>query len=207
MASSPQLDGESPSVYSTPSLASLLKTRRPAIHLREVVELYMQSKKSGLDGTIHKALNTNDPHVRLDPERHKWRPTETVEADLYEIPNPPSCITNLFRLRETLYKDIEGDKQDFLKAMEFYEANAEGKYKTHINMKKTHSMKEVLNSIEEARKKYDEKESGVFFGQIRKAFRKLGEKENVCNAWLGLLPGDSEYFSIICGGLKMIFGV
>jgi hypothetical protein len=88
MATSPQPDGESPSVYSAPNLASLLKTKRPAIHLREVVELYMQSKKSGLDGTIHKALNTNDPHVILDPERHKWRPTETAEADLYDIPIP-----------------------------------------------------------------------------------------------------------------------
>jgi hypothetical protein len=110
------------------------------------------------------------------------------------------------RFRETLYKDIEGDKREFLKAMELYEANADPKYKLHINMKETHSMKDVLNSIEEARKKYDAKETGLF-GPIRKAFRNLGEKENVCNAWLGLLPGESEYFSIICGGLKMIFGV
>jgi hypothetical protein len=105
-----------------------------------------------------------------------------------------------------LYKDIDGDKQDFLKAMESYEANADDKYKLHINMKETHGMKDVLKSIEEARTKYDAKESGLF-GRIRKAFRNLGEKENVCNTWLGLLPGDSEYFSIICGGLKMIFGV
>jgi hypothetical protein len=86
MATPPQPDGEVPTPYPATSLTPLLKTRKPAIHLREVVELYMQSKRSGLDGTIHKALNTNDPRVRLDPDRHKWRPTETEEVDLYDSP-------------------------------------------------------------------------------------------------------------------------
>ena len=82
--SSPPVNGESGPFPATGLAPLLWKTRKPAIHLREVVELYMQSKKSGLDGTIHKALNTNDPRVRLDPDRHKWRPTETEEVDLYE---------------------------------------------------------------------------------------------------------------------------
>jgi hypothetical protein len=86
MAGPPQPDVAIPTLYSAISMNPLLKTRKPAIHLREVVELYMQSKRSGLDGTIHKALNTNDPRVRLDPNRHKWRPTEAEEADLYECP-------------------------------------------------------------------------------------------------------------------------
>ena len=107
---------------------------------------------------------------------------------------------------ESLYGDIESDQREFLNAMELYEANAEPKYKLHVNMKETHSLDDVLRSIDEAKKNYDAKEAG-FFGSIRKAFRKLGDNESVCNTWLGLLPGDSEYFSIICGGLKMIFGV
>lgn len=110
-------------------------------------------------------------------------------------------------LRESLYRDIKGDQKNFLTAMEYYDANAEPKYKVHINMKETHSMKDVMKAIEDARMKYDEKERKGFFGPIRRAFRGLGNNQDTCTAWLGLLPGESEYFSIICGGLKMIFGV
>lgn len=106
-----------------------------------------------------------------------------------------------------MYKDVKADEQYFLEAIEYYDKNAEAKYKVGINMKETHSMNEVIKAIDDAKVVYDEKEQKGFFSPLRKAFRKLGENEELCKSWLGLLPGESEYFSIICGGLKLILGV
>jgi hypothetical protein len=61
----------------------LLETRRPSVQLRNIVDTYMVSQSSGLDGSIHKALNTNDPRVKLNPDRHKWVETELEEVNLY----------------------------------------------------------------------------------------------------------------------------
>jgi hypothetical protein len=91
--------------------------------------------------------------------------------------------------------------------MKEYESKAEPKYKVGINMEATHSMDDVIAAIADAQMAYDEKERKGFFAPLRRAFRILGDNQEVCKAWLGLLPGDSEYFSIICGGLKLILGV
>lgn len=48
--------------------------------LQVAVETYMQSDQSGLDGSLHPALNTNDSRIGLDPNRHKW-----VEAKIEEV--------------------------------------------------------------------------------------------------------------------------
>lgn len=88
-----------------------------------------------------------------------------------------------------------------------YESKADAKYKVGINIKDTHSIKDVVAAVEDAKLAYDEKGRKGFFAPLRKAFRTLGENESACQAWLELLPGASEYFSIICGGLKLILGV
>ncbi|RAH59521.1 hypothetical protein BO85DRAFT_485994 [Aspergillus piperis CBS 112811] len=54
-----------------------------------------------------------------------------------------------------------------------------------------------------AKYKNSEAEKGVW-NQIRNAFRKLGDHENAINGWLGLLPSESNYLSVVCGGLKFI---
>jgi hypothetical protein len=71
-----------PPLYSEKTEIPLLKSRRPSFHLRDVVEAYMISKRSGLDGSIHKALDTTDPRLTLDPDRHKWKEVEIEEKNL-----------------------------------------------------------------------------------------------------------------------------
>ncbi|MCJ1355567.1 MAG: hypothetical protein MMC33_005559 [Icmadophila ericetorum] len=107
------------------------------MHFRDVVEAYMTSKKSGLDGSKHKALNTKDPGVELDPNRHKWVETEIEEVNL-----------------ESLYRDVEGEETDFLKAAAEYDANAEPKYRVNINIKELDSMKDVMKATDCGRQKY-----------------------------------------------------
>jgi hypothetical protein len=43
-------------------------------------------------------------------------------------------------------------------------------------------------------------------GIIRKFFRLTGDHSSTITSWVGLLPSD-QYFSIMCGGLKLILGV
>lgn len=94
-----EMDAKAPlEVHDEEVPTSLLEARRPSLHLREVVETYMVSKKSGLDGSIHKALNTNDPRVRLDQRKHEWVETEVEEVSLYEIPRMARRgLTNRFK--------------------------------------------------------------------------------------------------------------
>lgn len=91
--------------------------------------------------------------------------------------------------------------------MEEYEKSAEPKYKTNINPKDTHTMKDVWAIVDAAVEKYKVEDVKGFWGKIRKAFRKLGENNEVVDGWLGLLPTESNYLSVLCGGLKLILGV
>jgi hypothetical protein len=45
------------------------------------------------------------------------------------------------------------------------------------------------------------------WGKIRKGLRKFGKTNAAFAAWAELLPSQSEYVSVLCGGLKLIFGV
>lgn len=68
-----------------------LELRRPSVHLRSIVETYMTSADSGLDGSIHQALNANDLRVKLDTTKHKWVETEVEEVNLYVA---DACLRN-----------------------------------------------------------------------------------------------------------------
>ena len=43
-------------------------------------------------------------------------------------------------------------------------------------------------------------------GAVRRFFRLMGDYSSAATPWIGLLPSD-RYFSILCGGLKLIFEV
>lgn len=68
-----------------------------------------------------------------------------------------------------------------------------------------HSWKEVVSIVQAVEKDYNHSATG-WKRAARWAFRKLGEHAEDFNPWLDLLP-DDKYFSIACGGLKIILGV
>ncbi|GLB07871.1 hypothetical protein AtubIFM57258_003239 [Aspergillus tubingensis] len=68
-----------------------------------------------------------------------------------------------------------------------------------------HSWKEVVSIVQAVEKDYKHSATG-WKGAARWAFRKLGEHAEDFNPWLDLLP-DDKYFSIACGGLKIILGM
>lgn len=100
------------------------------------------------------------------------------------------------------------EEQKFLQAMRDYENNSKNKYKTGIRVDQVHTLEELWNSVDQVAAKYknSEGEKGVW-DRIRNAFRKLGDHENAINGWLGLLPSESNYLSVVCGGLKFILHV
>ena len=107
---------------------------------------------------------------------------------------------------EELYRDAASEERLFKAAMKTYEDTTKNsKYQTHITSDKIHTWEEVLIEVNAASERYNEV-SG-FWGKIRKGLRKFGDNNRVFDAWVGLLPSQSQYLSILCGGLKLIFSV
>lgn len=94
----------------------------------------------------------------------------------------------------------------FKAAIREYESKAKDKYKTGISVDKRHTMQELEVVLAESLKKHEEQPGGLW-GKIDTAFRKLRERKDDINSWLGLLPGESQYFSVVCGGFKIILEV
>ena len=90
--------------------------------------------------------------------------------------------------------------------MDEYEKATENKQKKVPGWSRNkHTWKEVLEEVDVASSQYNDP-SG-FWGKIRKVFRRGGDNAGPASAWLALLPTQSEYFSVLCGGLKLIIGV
>ncbi|CAA9963402.1 hypothetical protein PTMSG1_06770 [Pyrenophora teres f. maculata] len=109
---------------------------------------------------------------------------------------------------EDFYRDVGEESLRLAQAMEEYEkvtsVDGKKKKKNSVLSKNLHTWEEVLKEVENASDRYNEPD-GVW-GKIRKAFRKSAEKADIASAWLTLLPDKSEYFSVLCGGLKLIIG-
>jgi hypothetical protein len=91
--------------------------------------------------------------------------------------------------------------------MKEFEESVEPRYKVGMSTSETHSIDDVIKAVDDAKTAYEEKGQKGHFHLIRKAFRKLGNNTDACASWLGLLPAETEYLSIICGGIKLILGV
>jgi hypothetical protein len=98
-----------------------------------------------------------------------------------------------------LYKD------NFQQALLLYEKTAPEEAKTHIKVLSTHTWDDVLNLVNGALASYQDTSGPC--GKIKKMLRKLGSQTDIITAWSNFLPSQSEYFSLLCGGLKIIITV
>jgi hypothetical protein len=69
----------------------------------------------------------------------------------------------------------------------------------------THTWDDVLELVDGALASYQDTSGPC--GKIKKMLRKLGSQTEMLMAWSSLLPSQSEYFSLLCGGLKIIITV
>ncbi|PGH07687.1 hypothetical protein GX51_01696 [Blastomyces parvus] len=106
---------------------------------------------------------------------------------------------------QELYVDVEKEKKSFKKALEAYESTTAGsKFQTDVTTKAVHTWEEVLEEVKKASDEYND--ISGFWGHIRKGLRSFGKNNKAFEAWASVLPSQSHYFSLLCGGLKLIFG-
>ena len=97
------------------------------------------------------------------------------------------------------------EKSRFASAMEEYEKMADPKYKTKITAGGVHTWEQVLEELDKAATQ--DQEGSRLWKKIRRGLHKFGDSNKAFDAWLELLPTQSNYCSIICGGLKLILKV
>ncbi|EDU42376.1 conserved hypothetical protein [Pyrenophora tritici-repentis Pt-1C-BFP] len=177
--------------------------------LRAVVEAYVPNH---LDTTTHPSHDSiqqeaREPGGRSIPVISVERPTPFVSSGtLCDVTDddPEDDEPSL----EDFYRDVGEESLRLTQAMEEYEKviSVDGKRKKRDSVlsKNLHTWEEVLKEVEGASDRYNEPDG--IWGKIRKAFRKSADKADIASAWLALLPNQSEYFSILCGGLKLIIG-
>ena len=104
-------------------------------------------------------------------------------------------------------EDLFTAQQAFTEASQQYEESANPKCKTGIDLRTVHTWEEVLVEVEIARNKYQGVGKHGIKRSIRNGFRSFSKASPAIETWLKLLPSDSVYFSVFCGGMKLILGV
>jgi hypothetical protein len=96
--------------------------------------------------------------------------------------------------------------QQFRVALAKYQEQTSGtKFKQRLDLDKSHSWDEVLEAVNDASVQYNHPEG--HWGKIRKGLRQFGRNHDAFSAWAQLLPSQSQYFSLLCGGLQLIINV
>ncbi|KAL6718249.1 hypothetical protein ACLMJK_004337 [Lecanora helva] len=177
-----------------------LPTDRPRLY--SIVETYMRNHLHKGGHPAFKALENHREAVIKPPQ---IPPPERTSLGKYSKSEELIVDDDDQFSFEDLYKDAEGEKQRFKDAITEYEKTAQSsKYMVGIKTDSAHTWEEVLTDVDIAAETYNSLLG--FWGKIRKSFRNLGKTNKVFEAWASLLPSESEYFSVLCGGLKLILG-
>lgn len=177
---------------------------KPARKFRDIVEMYMRNR---LPYDIHPSFQEIN---RLDS-------TETRPALPASSQTEPAWKTTTLQdfdddeeeenfSPEKLYQEAETEKVRFAATLKSYEEVADAKYRTNITLEGVeHTWDQVLDEVNLVACQH--KDSTSFWAKIRKGLRKFGDSHCAFDAWLGLLPTQSQYCSFLCGGLKLVIRV
>ena len=110
---------------------------------------------------------------------------------------------------ESLNDEVEQEAKLFADALKAYEEDPQvpAKYKTGIDIDHPHSIGDVIEQIDLSLTDYKNENEKTVWQFIRKGWWKLGESQDGIKNWMALLPSESEYMSLICGGLNLIIKV
>ena len=163
-----------------------------------------------LDRSIHLALNTDNPHIADDNDKQAFALlTDEKKLDLYgKHPIGLSfCIAHLL-IRRAIYTEAESHKLAFTKTVDEYNTDARRHDMVVLDIRAEHTWEQVMSmerGFLEHRQAADK--SKGFKGFIHTGMRRFGDNSESFQAWLGLLPTESHYLSVLCGGLKLLLGV
>ena len=139
-----------------------------------------------VDEELHPGLS--DPGFAYSPKK-----------DCFAVP----VRDDSFRDDDTLYSRQQG----FAKALQEYEENVDPKLRTGFELQNTYTWDDVLDQVEIARNEYTGIRKEGYKKSIRHGLRKFSTAAPAIEGWLKLLPNDSIYGSVLCGGIKLILGV
>ena len=171
---------------------------------RDLPELYM---KTELPQDLHPSYQAIG-QIENASKRPALLSASQTEPELKPITSHPSIqlgheesIEN-FSPQE-IYQEADLKSLTFKDSLKAYETAADPKYKTDVTLEGVnHTWHEVLDEVNSVAGQCKDKSS--FWKKVRHGLRKCGENSKRFSGWLDLLPSDSEYFSIVCGGLKLI---
>lgn len=110
-------------------------------------------------------------------------------------------------------EDLEDNKalldcrQAFLLALEHYVKGANTRYRSKVNLMDEHTWSDVMREVEIARDEYKGVGEKGAMPLIRKGWQNFTTAAPAIAAWLQLLPNNTLYGSVLCGGLTIILEV
>ena len=105
-----------------------------------------------------------------------------------------------------IYASADEERASLAKAIEEYEKTAPAKYKTDVVSKANHTWAEVVQAASAVRDDHY-RINGLRHKMTKKLGRLVTDHGPMLSAWAEILPSQNEYFSVLCGGLKLVFGV
>ncbi|KAI1748297.1 hypothetical protein F4782DRAFT_534516 [Xylaria castorea] len=189
-------------------LATLLGGRKGFKQtVRELTDRFIQERSDAL-ATIHPALQL--PHSELGHSSSQT-PTQARGNSLFDTETSPGTLAQESKQRPkgsndnstcSLIEKTAEAENIFKAALRDYEATA--KYKTGVNLDCEHNIDQVSKIIDDSIHQNQIKDTEGLWGKVLQAFRKFGENGKAVEGWLGLLPTESAYLSVVSGGLKLI---
>ncbi|KAK6205895.1 hypothetical protein LQW54_008086 [Pestalotiopsis sp. IQ-011] len=174
---------------------SLREAHEVDLQVDKIIRRFASDPAGPLNGSIHPAFQF--PLQPIIPPN--------AEQDI-KLVVPQNAAINDQR-SSSLQGEVRAQTTRFKDAIKEYEKTAKERYKTGVDVNGTHSVEHLWQIIDDVVEEYARKGQEGVWGNIRAGFRKLGDGSEAMQGWLGLLPTESEYLSVICGGFKLILKV
>ena len=107
----------------------------------------------------------------------------------------------------TIYKEAEVHKRAFLETVNRYNRVAKESGSIQMDTNADYTWSDVLSAQEKFSQERENGTSTGVKGFVYKNLRKFGDNSETFQSWLKLLPTESHYLSVLCGGLTLILGV
>lgn len=167
---------------------------------------WMQNR---LDGTIHPALNTDTDGLAYDNDKEKFALLADNEPFNLYVRSYRSGSENevLKSSRANIYKQADVQKRAFIATVNRYNAIAKESGSAPMDITADYTWSNVLSAQKDFLEERQNLTTGGVSGFMYKTLRKLGDNSETLQSWLKLLPTESHYLSVLCGGLTLILGV
>lgn len=106
---------------------------------------------------------------------------------------------------QALAKLASDETEKFKEIMEEFARHHSSSASSSVNIRDQHSWAGVMAQLTLAKEKHENQAKGKK-GAIRKAGRWISDHAEIVDPYIKLVP-DTDYSSVICGGLKFVFGV